>query len=114
MAQAVEEMFPGAKLAWGPPSDRFANGFYYDFDLPRALTPQDFPEIEARMRRIIQGDHPFQYRAVSVDEARELFREQPYKQETIDDLVEGKDEYGEARSGSPVISTYRQDRKSVV
>ena len=52
MAQAVKEMFPEAKLGWGPPHDRFANGFYYDFALPRALTPQDLPEIETRMRRI--------------------------------------------------------------
>jgi threonyl-tRNA synthetase len=109
MAQAVEEMFPGAKLAWGPPHDRFENGFYYDFDLPRALTPEDFPEIEDRMRRIIREDHPFCYRVVGADEARELFEEQPYKLETIDELEGGKDEYGEARSGGAVISTYRQD-----
>jgi threonyl-tRNA synthetase len=109
MAQAVEEMFPEAKLGWGPPHDRFENGFYYDFDLLRALTPEDLPEIEARMRRIIRSNHPFEYRVVSADEARRLFEDQPYKLETIDDLVKGKDEYGEARSGDPVISTYTQD-----
>jgi threonyl-tRNA synthetase len=109
MAQAVGEMFPEARLGWGPPTDRFENGFYYDFELPRTLTPEDLPEIETRMRRIIGGDHPFEHRVVSVDEARELFRDQPYKLETIDDLVEGKDEYGEARPGETVISTYRQD-----
>ena len=109
MAQAVGEMFPEARLRWGPPTDRFENGFYYDFELPRTLTPEDLPEIETRMRRIIGGDHPFERRVVSVDEARELFRDQPYKLETIDDLVEGKDEYGEARPGETVISTYRQD-----
>ncbi len=59
MAQAVGEMFPEAKLAWGPPHDRFENGFYYDFDLPRALTPRDFPEIEGRMRRIVRAATPF-------------------------------------------------------
>jgi threonyl-tRNA synthetase len=109
MAQAVKEMFPEAKLAWGPPHDRFANGFYYDFDLPRALTPQDLPEIERRMRRIIRADHPFEYRVLSVDEARELFKDQPYKLETIEGLAEGKDEYGEARPGNTVISTYKHD-----
>ncbi|MCA1730444.1 MAG: threonine--tRNA ligase [Actinobacteria bacterium] len=109
LAQAVKEMFPEAKLAWGPPHDRFENGFYYDFDLPRALTPEDLPEVEERMRRIIRDDHPFRYRVVGAEEARELFEDQPYKLETIDDLTEGKDEYGEARSGSVVISTYRQD-----
>jgi threonyl-tRNA synthetase len=109
MAQAVKEIFPEAKLAWGPPTDRFENGFYYDFELPRALTPGDLPEIESRMRRIIREDHPFEYRVVSADEARELFNDQPYKLETIEDLVQGKDEYGEARSEDPVTSTYRQD-----
>jgi threonyl-tRNA synthetase len=108
MAQAVAEMFPGAKLAWGPPHDRFANGFYYDFDLPRALTPEDLPEIEARMRRIVRGNHPFEYRTISADEAREMFEDQPYKLETIEELIEGKDEYGETRSGD-VISTYKHD-----
>ena len=53
MAQAVMEMFPEARLGWGPPTDRFENGFYYDFDLPRALTPEDLPEIEARMPAIV-------------------------------------------------------------
>ncbi len=109
LAQAVEEIFPGAKLAWGPPHDRFENGFYYDFDLPRALTPEDFPEIEDRMRRIIREDHPFRFRVVGVEEARELFADQPYKLETIDNLMGGRDEYGEDRPGDTAISTYTQD-----
>jgi threonyl-tRNA synthetase len=109
LAQAVREMFPEAKLAWGPPHDRFENGFYYDLDLPRSLTPDDFPEIEGRMRRIIGEDHPFRYRVVGVDEARGLFSDQPYKLETIDELERGKDEYGMERSGDRVISTYTQD-----
>jgi threonyl-tRNA synthetase len=109
MAQAVKEMFPEAKLAWGPPHDRFENGFYYDFDLPRALTPDDFPEIEGRMRRIIGGNYPFRYRVVGVQEARGLFSDQPYKLETIDDLVRGRGEYGKDRPGDAVISTYAQD-----
>jgi threonyl-tRNA synthetase len=109
LAQAVKEMFPEAKLGWGPPHDRFENGFYYDFDLPRALTPEDFPEIEGRMRRIIGENHPFRYRVVGVDEARGLFSDQPYKLETIDELERGRDEYGEERTGDTVISTYTQD-----
>ena len=109
LAQAVKEMFPGAKLAWGPPHDRFENGFYYDFDLSRALTPEDFPEIEGRMRRIVREDHPFRYRVVGVDEARGLFSDQPYKLETLDELAGGRDEYGEDRPGDAVISTYTQD-----
>jgi threonyl-tRNA synthetase len=109
MAQAVGEMFPEAKLAWGPPHDRFENGFYYDFDLPRALTPRDFSEIEGRMRRIVRGKHPFRRRILDADEARKLFEDQPYKLETIEDLAEGKDEYGDDRPGGGAISTYRHD-----
>lgn len=109
MAQAISEMFPEAKLAWGPPHDRFENGFYYDFDLPRTLTPEDFPEVEERMRRILRGSHPFRYRVVGSEEARELFADQPYKLETIEDLEKGRDEYGETRPGGSVLSTYAQD-----
>jgi threonyl-tRNA synthetase len=109
LAQAVKEMVPEAKLGWGPPHDRFENGFYYDFDLPRPLTPEDLPEVEERMRQIVREDHPFRYRVVGAGEARELFADQPYKLETIDELEEGKDEYGDSRLGGAVISTYTQD-----
>src|SRR5918911_1109340 len=74
MAQAVLELFPDAGLAIGPPIE---NGFYYDFDLPRPIVPEDLSEIEARMRRILAGNYPFIRREVSADEARELFRHQP-------------------------------------
>jgi threonyl-tRNA synthetase len=71
MAQAVMEMFPGeAKVAIGPP---IADGFYYDFDLPRPLTPEDLGVIEERMRRTIAADHPFVHSEVGKDEARRLF-----------------------------------------
>jgi threonyl-tRNA synthetase len=107
MAEAVLQLFPEGKIAIGPPIE---DGFYYDFDLPRALTPDDLAEIEARMRRIIAGDYPFAYRVVSADEARALFKEQPYKLELIDGLARGQDEYGEAAdSGGAVISTYKHD-----
>jgi threonyl-tRNA synthetase len=106
MAQAVLEMFPEGKIAIGPPIE---DGFYYDFDLPRAITPDDLEAIEQRMRRIIAGDHPFEYRVVSAEESRELFKNQPYKLELIEGLTRGQDEYGEAGSESTVISTYRQD-----
>jgi threonyl-tRNA synthetase len=109
LAQAVTEMFPEARLGWGPPHDRFENGFYYDFDLPRPLTPEDFPELEGRMRRIVREDHPFRRRVVGIDEARELFADQPYKLGTIAELEKGRDEYGEARSDGAVISTYAHD-----
>ncbi|MCL6543357.1 MAG: threonine--tRNA ligase [Roseiflexus sp.] len=106
MAQAVLELFPEGKIAIGPPID---DGFYYDFDLPRPLTPDDLEEIERRMRRIVAGRHPFVYRIVDPDEARSLFRDQPYKLELIEGLLHGQDEYGEQGSSSTVISTYKHD-----
>ncbi len=106
MAQAVLEMFPAGKIAIGPPIE---DGFYYDFDLPRPLTPEDLSEIEQRMRRIIAGNFPFARRVVSAEEAQALFKDQPYKQELIAGLQAGQDEYGETGSSSAVITTYKQD-----
>src|SRR5687768_1089689 len=80
MVQAVLELFPAAKIAIGPPIE---DRFYYDFDLPRALSPDDLAQIEARMREIIKGNHPFECRAVSVDEARAIFTDQAYMLERI-------------------------------
>ena len=56
MAEAVLEMFPTAQIAIGPAIE---NGFYYDFDLPRALNMEDLEEISERMRKIISEDKPF-------------------------------------------------------
>lgn len=106
MAQAVLEIFPDGKVAIGPPVE---NGFYYDFDLPRPLTPEDLGEIEGRMRTIIAKNVPFEFREVGADEARALFHDQPYKLELIDGLAKGLDEYGETHHGDTIISTYRQD-----
>lgn len=108
MAQAVMEMFPGeAKIAIGPPIEE---GFYYDFDLPRSLTPEDLEKIEGRMREIIAGDHEFERRVLSAEEARQLFADQPYKLDLIEGLEQGElDEYGEPVEEKPEISIYRQD-----
>ena len=109
MAQAVTEMFdPGeAKVAIGPP---IAEGFYYDFDLPRTLTPEDLESIEKRMREILAGNFEFKREVLSADEARELFADQPYKIELIDGLdAGGLDEYGEPIDEKPEISIYTQD-----
>ncbi len=108
MAQAVMEMFPGeAKIAIGPPIEE---GFYYDFDLPRPLTPEDLERIEARMREIIAGKHEFEREVLSAEEAKELFADQPYKLELIEGLEQGElDEYGEPLEEKPEISIYRQD-----
>jgi threonyl-tRNA synthetase len=108
MAQAVSEMFPGtAKIAIGPPIE---DGFYYDFELPRPLSPEDLEALEQRMREIIAGKHSFHRKVVTAEEARALFADQPYKLELIDGLdAGGLDEYGEPIAERPEISIYTQD-----
>ena len=107
MAQAVVEMFPEAKYTIGPPIE---NGFYYDFDLPRNLTPEDLQQIEKRMRQIIQGKHEFKKKIISAEEARQIFKDQPYKLELIDGLEKGGlDEYGNPLKEKPEISIYQHD-----
>ncbi|RIK42436.1 MAG: threonine--tRNA ligase [Chloroflexi bacterium] len=94
MAEAVQEMFPGAKFAIGPAIE---NGFYYDFDLPRPLTPDDLSAIEERMHEHVAAAEPFLRAEVSRASALEIFADQPYKLEIINDLPE-----------DAPISTYRQ------
>lgn len=107
MAQAVVEMFPEAKYTIGPPVE---NGFYYDFDLPRNLTPEDLEKIEKRMRQIVQGKHEFKKKVISAEEAREIFKDQPYKIELIEGLEKGGlDEYGNPLKEKPEISIYQHD-----
>jgi threonyl-tRNA synthetase len=107
MAQAVLEMFPEAKYTIGPPVE---DGFYYDFDLPRALTPDDLDLIEKRMRAIISEDHKFEKEIISADKARQIFKQQPYKLELIDGLEKGGyDEYGNALENKVEISIYKHD-----
>ena len=107
MAEAVLEMFPEGKVSIGPPVE---NGFYYDFDLPRNLTPEDLEQIEKRMRQIIQGKYEFKKTVVSADEAKKIFADQPYKLELIEGLEkDGLDEYGNPLKERPEISIYQQD-----
>jgi threonyl-tRNA synthetase len=108
MAQAVMEMFPGqAKFAIGPAIE---DGFYYDFELPRALTPEDLANLEARMREIIHADKPFVRKELSAAEAKKLFADQPYKVELVEGLEKGtEDEDGNPLTEPPVISTYTSD-----
>jgi threonyl-tRNA synthetase len=87
MAEAVQSMFPEAKFGIGPTIE---DGFYYDFDLPRALTPDDLPVIEEKMREIVKANVPFTKELVSKEEARRIFANQPYKLELIDELPEEK------------------------
>lgn len=104
MAQAVLEFYPETKYTIGPPVE---NGFYYDFDLPQPITQEDLEKIEKRMRQIIAGGHPFQRQALSAEQARQIFKDQPYKLELIDGLEKGGlDEYGNPLQEKPEISIY--------
>jgi len=85
MAEAVKSIFPEAKFGIGPTIE---DGFYYDFDLPRTLTPEDLPVIEGKMKEIITANLPFTRELVSKEEARSIFAAQPYKLELIDELPE--------------------------
>ncbi|MEO1056998.1 MAG: threonine--tRNA ligase [Actinomycetota bacterium] len=108
MAQAVTDLFPGAKFAIGPAIE---NGFYYDFDLPggQTFSEDDLERIEAKMRDIIAENQPFVRSEMGIEEAKTAFADQPYKVEIIERVEEaGGDELdaGEV-AGGDTISAYR-------
>ena len=82
LAQAVQQLFPEAKLGIGPP---IADGFYYDFDVSRPFDPEDLERIETLMREIVKSGQRFVRRVVSDDEARAELSSEPYKLELIDE-----------------------------
>lgn len=90
LAAAVLDMFPEAKFAIGP---EIENGFYYDFDLPRTLIPEDLPILEEKMRLLIEQDLPFQKKIVKIDEALALSKKakQIYKTELLSDFKKDKE-----------------------
>ena len=94
MAEAVREIFPEARFGIGP---AIANGFYYDFDLPRPLTPDDLAAIETAMRAHQAKAEPFVRDVISRDESKSIFAENPYKLELIEGLP-----------ADEIITTYRQ------
>jgi len=85
MAEAVSLQFPQVKFGIGPAT---TDGFYYDFDLPRSLTPEDLSAIESKMHEIIASNSPFLREEVDKATAREMFGSQPYKLELIDELTD--------------------------
>ncbi len=104
MAQAVTDLFPAAKWAIGPPVE---NGFYYDFDVGRPFTPEDLERIEARMMEIISADQTFARRAVGLEEASQLFADQPYKLEILERARAGAVEGEEAVDATgPDLTVY--------
>jgi len=90
MAQAVVELFPGTKLAIGPPIE---DGFYYDFDTDHRFTPEDLPRIEEKMREIVAEDARFERITMARSEAQELLKEQnePYKLELLEAIPTGEE-----------------------
>lgn len=98
LAQAVLGLFPGSHFAIGPP---IQDGFYYDFDIGRAFTPEDLEAIEARMAGIIAADQPFEREEMTRDEALTLFADQPFKVEIVKAVEDGEIESG------PEVTVYR-------
>ena len=108
MAQAVFDLFPGAKYAIGP---AIADGFYYDFELPdgQHFSDTDLERIEARMREIVAEDEPFVREEYDFDRGLELFADQPYKQEIIRNVSSGAaedDDAGEV-TGDGTVGVYK-------
>lgn len=84
MAEAVQLLFPGAQIAFGPETE---DGFFYDFELSRSVSTDDFEAIEAKMAEIVAADEPFVREVVTRDQAKEMFADQRFKHEHIDDLA---------------------------
>jgi threonyl-tRNA synthetase len=103
LAQAVQELFPHAKLGIGPPVE---NGFYYDFDVPAPFGPDDLKAIEARMRQIVKQGQLFARRAVSESQARAELAAEPYKQELIGLKGGSADAEESFEVGGPELTIY--------
>ena len=102
LATAVRELFPHARIGFGPPIE---DGFYYDFEVPTPFTPEDLEKIEARMRDVTAADHPFVREEVNRAEAKRRFAEDPLKLERIDDL--GADEVISVYTDGPFVDLCR-------
>ncbi len=86
LATAVRSLWPNAGIGFGPP---IAEGFYYDFDVEQPFTPDDLERIEKRMAEVVAGDAPFERREVVRAEAEQLFQDDPYKLERLEEIPEG-------------------------
>jgi threonyl-tRNA synthetase len=102
LATAVRQLFPHAKIGFGPPIE---DGFYYDFEVPTPFTPQDLERIEAKMHEVVQADYPFVREEVSREEAKRRFADDPLKLERIDDL--GDDEVISVYTNGPFVDLCR-------
>jgi threonyl-tRNA synthetase len=102
LAQAVQDLFPHAKLGIGPPVE---NGFYYDFDVPQPFGPDDLKAIEQRMRAIVRQGQRFSRRVVSDPQARTELADEPYKLELIG-LKGGAHDEETVEVGGPELTIY--------
>ena len=102
LATAVRQLFPHAKIGFGPPID---DGFYYDFEVPTPFTPEDLERIEAKMREVAAADYPFVREVVDRAEAKRRFVDDPLKLERIDDL--GADEVISVYTDGPFVDLCR-------
>jgi threonyl-tRNA synthetase len=103
MAQAVQDLFPEAKLGIGPPID---NGFYYDFDVPSAFSPDDLKSIEQRMRQIVRQGQLFSRRVVTDGQARTELADEPYKLELVGLKGAAADAEESVEVGGPELTIY--------
>lgn len=104
MAQAVQELFPEAKLGIGPPVE---NGFYYDFDVSRPFAPDDVKAIEQRMREIVKAGQRFSRRVVSEDDAYAELALEPYKLQLIEEKAAAAiDEEASVEVGAGDLTIY--------
>ncbi len=87
LAWAIQELYPDVKFGIGPAIE---NGFYYDFDLPEKISSEDLPKIEEKMRELINEGVDFEKKEISKQEAKEIFKNQPYKLKLIDEIEEEK------------------------
>ncbi len=103
MAQAVTQLYPDAKFGIGPPVE---NGFYYDFDVATPFTPDDLEKIEARMKELMKERQKFIREEISVEDAKVLFADQPYKLDVIERLDASEVE-GDAEAEAVTFTVYR-------
>jgi threonyl-tRNA synthetase len=111
LAQAVTDLWPGARYAIGPPIE---DGFYYDFELPGGahFSDDDLARIEERMRQIIAEDQPFVREEHTVEEGLQLFADQPYKVEIIEGVDAAESDEAEGVAGG-AVSAYRNNERFV-
>ena len=102
MATAVRELFPDAKIGFGP---AIQDGFYYDFEVPRPFTPEDIEAIERKMQDVVKADYPLEREEVDREGAREHFKDDPLKLERLEEL--GDDETISVYTDGPFVDLCR-------